>query len=80
MSDEKVFLTFEEAVKRLPDGDQIHTYRQSGPMLLGADWDREELLDLLRKSTIEESGENATRMSHGLVVNDDGYLFIETTT
>ena len=73
-----ISLSFDEAIKLIPDREEIHTFRNPGGMLLGADWDRAKLLDAMRKSpAIQVSGETAQRMGHGLVIEDDGLLFIE---
>lgn len=72
-------LTFEQAVAMLPDGDRVHTFLDSGIALLGADWDREEILDLLRTGQPELSGEIATARGHGIVAfRESGPVFIET--
>jgi hypothetical protein len=55
-------------------------------MMVGADWSRESVLDLLKTGKPELSGEMATSMGHGIVawrkiVNDDELfdpLFIAT--
>lgn len=44
MDDDKELISFDDAVTRLPPGDNIHTFRQAGPMLLGADHGRTSLL------------------------------------
>jgi hypothetical protein len=81
---EQVLLTYDEAVARLPRGERIHTFVQAGPMLIGADWDREQVLALFRanEDAIHESGEQAQGMNHGIAVLDaerDGRpVFIET--
>jgi hypothetical protein len=74
-----VFLSYEEACRRLPDGERIHTFRQAGPVLLGADWPRERVLGaLLFAPDIEEAGPAAQSMRHGLAIFDEhGALFIE---
>jgi hypothetical protein len=78
MEDERQPLTYDEAVAMLPDADHIHTFRGTGPVLIGADWPRDELLLVIQKYGAELSGENATRMGHGIVVIDDhGALFVE---
>lgn len=82
MDDEKVFVPYAEAVTRLPDGDRIHTYRQSSMnVLIGADWFRDDLLAAIMEhaDTIEETGPHAQHMHHGLAIHDHhGPLFIET--
>jgi len=77
-------LTYEEAVSLLPDGDTIHTYMQAGPTIVGADYSRKRVLDLLRNNNPELSGFMAAGIDHGMVVflNDgiliDEPLFIQT--
>lgn len=80
MSDEKEVITFDEAVKRLPDAEQVHTFRQAGFAIIGADWDKTSLLDAMRKAPeIQVTGPQAQSMKHGLcIVDDSGPLFIET--
>jgi hypothetical protein len=74
-------LTFEQAEKCLPDGDDIHTFSNPGAgMMIGFDWPRQELLKAMRESTaILVAGETAKGIGHGLVIEVDGrWLFIET--
>jgi hypothetical protein len=82
MDDEKVFVPYDEAVKRLPDSPEIHTFRQSiANVLIGADWPRDDILSTLsaHAHAIEETGPMAQHMNHGLAIHDDrGALFIET--
>lgn len=79
MSDERVFLTPEQAVAMLPDGDDIHTFRQGGPCLIGADWQRCDIINLINAFTPELAGEQATAMGHGLCIIDNrGPLWIKT--
>jgi hypothetical protein len=75
-----VFVTLAEAEGMLPDGDEVHTFRQAGPAIIGANWSRSELLDAMRASpAIELAGKVATSMQHGLAIDDDmGKLFIAT--
>lgn len=79
-NEDRVFIKYEKAVEMLPNGDDIHTFRSSGGgMLLGADWEREALLDKIQENKIELSGPMATGMGHGIVLIDDtGPLFIAT--
>lgn len=79
--EKKEFISFEQAVKMLPDKERIHTFRSAGPCLLGADHDRVGLIETMKRfqDKIELSGKVATEMSHGLALIDDkGPLFIET--
>ena len=43
MSDDLEYLTKEQVLKMLPDGEYIHTFRGNG-VLIGADWERKEIL------------------------------------
>ncbi len=59
-----------EAIARLGDSPEIHTFVQSanGELLIGACHSRESLITLMRKYTIEEAGDTATTMGHSLVL------------
>lgn len=80
--DENVALNFSEAVAMLPESDRVHTFRGGGMILVGCDWDRDDILELFKKYGAELSGQTATSMGHGIVVMDDigdtGPLFVET--
>jgi hypothetical protein len=72
-------LSLSEAEAMLPEGDDIHTFRGGGAMLIGADWRRKQILCAIEKHGAELSGPTATAMRHGLVLFDDrGALFIAT--
>lgn len=72
-------LTYEEAEALLAEGDRVHTFRQSSVALIGADWDRADILEALRTRRVQEAGPMAVRMGHGLVLQDDrGLLFVAT--
>ena len=75
-------LTYDEAVALLPDGDTVHTFMQAGPVLIGADWERAKILELLRLAgpEIELAGPAAQDTGHGMAAYDaDGTaVFIET--
>lgn len=80
----KKYLTVEQAINLLPKGNEIHTF-YGGVALIGADWEREEVVKKLASSDkIEIAGEMARNMGHGLAVynNDAKYisdvLFVET--
>jgi hypothetical protein len=78
MSDEKVILTEEQALAMLPEGDQIHTFRDGGIALLGADWDRADLEQAIRVNKCEVGGKQCQALNHGLVVwTGDRPLFVE---
>ncbi len=74
-------ISAEEAIALLPDGKQIHTYRNPAGMLIGADHSRKSLIADIKKYeyTLELCGDLCRSMKHGLALADDvGYLFIET--
>ncbi len=74
-------ITAEEAESLLPAGKDIHTFRNASFGLIGCDWSREKLILALHQAGedgIQLAGEMAARMKHGLVINHDGALFIET--
>lgn len=76
-----IYLNSDEAVSVLPDGDTIHTFLNplAGAML-GADWDRSEVVEAITKSPcIHLTGPMARSMKHGLAIEQgDRYVFIET--
>lgn len=81
----KTYITFEQAIKVLPDGESVHTFYNPRFGLVGADWDKNEVIDKLRKSDIIElTGEKARGTGHGICAYDkttkyqDDILFIET--
>jgi hypothetical protein len=80
MDNEKEFISYDEAVKRLPAGDMVHTFRSNGMLLVGCDHKRAALLDAMRAApAIEIPGPQAQAMNHGLAIHDDhGWLFIAT--
>lgn len=61
----------------LPDGETIHTFKSSGFALLGADWDRADILAVLKSGTPELAGPMATQMNHAIAIRGES-LFIET--
>lgn len=78
-ADEPTTIDYDGAVAMLPDGERIHTFREAGTLLLGADMSRERALQLLREAPeILLTGPEAQAMRHGLAVDSDGILFIET--
>lgn len=80
MADEPEELTYDEAVALLPDGDQVHTFVNPGGILVGAHWERADVLAALRNSPVRiVSGPSAQSFGHGLAVFERGrYVFIET--
>jgi len=80
MSDEKVYLTVDEALAMLPEGDHIHTFRGGVGMMIGADWDRADVVTAIRETQRRElSGAVASAMGHRLCIAAGGaLLFIAT--
>ena len=69
----KRYITADEAIALLPEKEYIHTFYNTPPMLCGADWDKQEVIDKLKVADkIEIAGETARNMDHGLAVyNND---------
>ena len=79
MSEDRIFLEYDESVKFLPKGKHIHTFTNAGPALLGADWSRKDVIKLLKEHKVEVAGPAAQAMKHGLCVDRDGMnLFLAT--
>ena len=78
------FINPEDAINLLPEGETVHTFLNSGMCLVGADWDREELIDKIRSVGYREiTGSMARSMNHGLALWSAGdkrgdVLFVET--
>ena len=78
MDEERVILTTDQALGYLPDGEFIHTFR-SGGFLIGADWNRKDIVCAIENNEVELSGSMATAMNHGMTLIDNhGPLFIAT--
>lgn len=78
---DKRMITPNEAIAILNDDERIHTFRNSAGMLIGADHDRDKLIDRIKNNpdSLEIAGDMARGMKHGLLMVDDvGNLFIET--
>lgn len=80
MTDERTTVSLDDAITRIASEDgRVHTFRDAGIALVGADWDLEDLIAAMRKHGVEESGPGATEARHGLVLMDEhGPLFIAT--
>lgn len=81
----KTYITAEQAISVLPDGDTVHTFYNPGFGLVGADWSKEDITNKLRRSDIIElTGPAARGMGHGMCVYSkdtkwqSDILFIET--
>ena len=70
-------VAFADVVRRIGDGEFIHTLRSGAAMLLGADLSRGRLLALVKEHGCEESGPGASHMGHTLACDCGGsWLFI----
>jgi hypothetical protein len=80
MADDVVLLTYDEAVALLPEGERIHTFPGGGLALIGAGWDRADVLALLESTDRREvTGPAAQSMGHGLAAYRGGQpVFIQT--
>ena len=80
-SEDIELLTYDEAVALLPDGDTIHTFLDGGLAIIGADWNRAAVLELLEATDRREvTGPSAQGAGHGLAAfrADGTPVFIET--
>jgi hypothetical protein len=68
-----------EAIERIGDGEYIHTFRSSAFALIGADWDRANLIEAMRTSGVVEAGPQACALGHTIAIENQGGspLFIE---
>lgn len=86
MQEEKLYLTFSEALKCLKTNGKgkdkaIHTFRLAGIGLIGADWEYIKILKAMKKyqKSIEVGGNTCQSMNHGIAFKDDvSYVFVET--
>ena len=85
-NEDRVFLTIDQALGLLPEGDIVHTFRNPGGMMLGADWSRAAIEEeILRAEKRELTGGMAKAMGHGLVLFPKGaqrqgdLLFVATS-
>ena len=79
MSDDQVFLTCEQAVSLLPDGEDVHVFLNPNGMLVGADWSRQSVLDMLKVGESQLGGDMCLSMGHGLVCKNEGRLHFVAT-
>jgi hypothetical protein len=71
-AEEVVTLSYDDAVALLPGGEEVHTFLDGGVALIGADWDRDAVLALLRDGSPELSGPAAAGIGHGIVAFRNG--------
>lgn len=77
--DKRRAVPIEEAIERIGDSESIHTFRSTHFTLLGADWDRDDLIEEMRKGGVVEAGPQACALGHTLAIENTGGspLFIE---
>ena len=88
VKDNRVFLTPEQANSMLSQDEMIHTFLSLPMVMLGADWERSEIIKLIDDAPpmgLQLTGETAQSMKHGLAVwrgpEDKGeWVFVETIT
>lgn len=78
-------LTKEEAIGLLPDGELVHVFINGVFGLVGADWNREDIIDKINTADRTElTGPMARGTGHGLVIfppnakYQSDLLFVET--
>jgi len=77
---EKKFITPEEAIALLNEGEFIHTFRNPSGLLIGCDLNRQSLIDRINSNpkNLQIGGDAYRQLNHALILEDNGYLFIET--
>lgn len=75
-------IPLQQAIQMLPDGDEIHTFRQRGEMLAGCNWKRKDIIKTMKKFKVKRAGPSSVSLKHGLVCKDEDVfgssLFIAT--
>lgn len=74
---EKKFITPAEAISLLNEGEFIHTFRELKGMLIGCDYKRDDLIEILNNCKVELAGKNAKKIGHGIAIYYQGLLFVE---
>lgn len=78
----RTFITAEQAISVLPDGEYVHVLQNEVFGIIGADWTRDKIIKKVECADhIELSGEIARAMNHGICIYDEDaedLLFIET--
>lgn len=75
---DKVTLTKEQALSVIAPGDKVHTFRQAGYMLLGADIPLTRLEELIAENVCEIGSWSHRDLDHGLMINYQGQLYVAT--
>ena len=69
---ERVKIGRESADRIMVPGARVHTFIGGGSLLVGCDWDREQVLKLADAGLCELAGPSAFGIKHGIVVFDKG--------
>lgn len=67
----RVILTRDQLDAMMSEGLHVHTFVNSGAVLIGCDVERSQILEWAEKNGAELSGYAASAMKHGAVVWDD---------
>lgn len=71
VTNDRVFLTPEEAEQLFPDGEYVHNFIGNSSMLIGCDYERAEAVAALREAdTIEIGGDNCKAFKHPIAVTE----------
>lgn len=79
--EEIIRLSVMDAEGLIAEGEEVHTFRGCRGMMIGADWDRKDLIREMKKweSTLQITGGGAKAIKHGIAfIDETGPLFIET--
>lgn len=61
-------LTIEQAIDILPQNDKIHCFVNAEFGLIGADWDKEKVVETLKEAEfVEIGGEQCKALKHALI-------------
>ena len=75
----RVFLTVEQAMAALVEGEYVHAFRQGGFALIGADWEREKVREHMEEHRPELMGPTAAALKHGIgCIDAHGPVAFET--
>lgn len=66
--EERRVVPLDEAITRIGEAENIHTFMDAPFGLIGADHERGGLIAAMRKHGVEKSGPGASQMGHTLVI------------
>lgn len=71
--DDNIYLTPEQAISALADGEYVHSFVNSGGLLLGADHSRKQAIETINSaSALCIAGQFAKGMKHAIIVHRRG--------